>query len=238
MRARPTLCLPVGKHEHLIGLDFYDHCFPFAEGIRQRRQSFLFLFFPFAKGVSHLKKKKSVRKRRQSFFSIRKSRQSFFSIRRRRQSFSSIRRRRYTVTKTATDGLHTRLWPSAFHHFHVSWTFVRTAISCLYRIVYIDIYICIVLPRWTVYSFYVFMILFNMFFAFSCLVPPPPQAPRPTPHHHPNPAPHPAPLLFFPTQQCESKAHKGWGKKTRKRKEKTRKKQLLHQLNPHPPPTS
>ena len=102
------------------------------------------------------------------------------------------------VTKTATEGLHTGLWPSAFHHFHVSWSFVHTAISCLYRIVYTGI----VLPRWTVYSFYVCMILFNMFFAFSCLVPPPPHPhpSAPPPHHHPHTSTHPAPLLFFPTQ--------------------------------------
>ena len=92
MRARPTLCRPVGKHEHPILLDFCRSLF----SVRRRySQEALVIFF---------------------------------------HSQTTL------VTKTATDGLHTGLWPSAFHHFHVSWTFVRTAISCLYRIVYIDIY--------------------------------------------------------------------------------------------------
>ena len=60
-------------------------------------------------------------------------------------------------------------------------------------------YICIVVPRGTVYSFYICMILFNIFFAFLCLVPPP-HSPRPTPHHHPLPPSHtPPPPQSRPT---------------------------------------
>ena len=56
MRARPTLCRPVGKHEHPILLDFCRSLFSVCGRYSQKALVIFFFFFfspPLAKVVSH-----------------------------------------------------------------------------------------------------------------------------------------------------------------------------------------